>query len=64
MSVVSSEFGIGSLKRWISVGLGLLDAINQTDVSRLSFENAMRSLVNLVPVSVSLLGLIVLRRVL
>lgn len=64
MSVVSSEFGIGTLERWISVSLRLLDSIGHTKVSCLSIENAMRSWLNLVPVSVSLLGLIVLRRVL
>jgi hypothetical protein len=28
MSVVSSELGVGSLERWVTVGLGLLDSVS------------------------------------
>lgn len=74
MSVVSSELGVRTLQRRISVSLRLLDAVGEIYVSLtsvLSVRNPasdLRTTLRMewtpVPVLVSLLGLVVLRRVL
>ena len=70
MSVVSSKLGICALERRVSVGLWLLDAIVELKVSR-SYSHLLQERSNprqqecvSLPVLVSLLGLVVLGRVL
>lgn len=80
MSVVSSELGVGSLERWVSVGLWLLDtavithssAINPSILSvrarcrwkRFDVCEGVWRGGGIIPVTVGLLRLVVLRRVL
>ena len=75
MSVISSEFGVGSLERRVSCGFGLLDArsrlpsvtsqhIRRQLKHRVLRGDGSRRLEQCVPVSVSLLALVMLGRVL